>query len=674
MGTDFNDATGQTNVDGIEIARVEATADDRVIDIPGFANEYEVLIPDLPLEESTKVVLINEVTGDKTRIIVDPDKKNLVLDFAIAFEDQEQEVVFNRKQDSVSVDDQLLTEDIALELDPGVALTNRLVSFSGGGWNSHSILAGLLSGALDASKTDLKGLFSNVQGISANSGGTWFLSMLAYSDIFRSSLENAASRDQYNQSGYNGQVRNAFSSLASNSEAGIVSTLSKILDLDFGNLISSKSKEALIYFSGLLDNALSTNKVNVNWRNFVEQFVYGYDSLSGLKSVNLDSSRLAWAQGKDFTFATAISANPTVIQNQGGLTQNKLFTGATPSPSSLPLQPGGNKERPSALPLLLVSDASNGGGGLSAYGEFPFGDVDLTFSTNAFFGADDQRSTVTGTFTPRLSIIDATTASSSAVGGLAAPENLGNSLFTKPARNVAASYLRELAPLASFKDNILTTPKESSALTKDTNLDDLTSQSLARLVDGAYIDNTSVAYGLRELQRSYGIAEPFEITLLLNSTSDPVTGLPIANGSAIVPGDIAKLFGFDGSGNRTTNGLIDPGLVPGLKQLVPTPWVFNANTASSMSAQGFSYSADNGSFTIQSYDFSVTTVDNPAFGIRGGQQGTFRVISTTNNQSQPAPFLPNILDEYDQNYNFARDAIATKGWSYFSDALGLTPA
>jgi hypothetical protein len=93
-----------------------------------------------------------------------------------------------------------------------------------------------------------------------------------------------------------------------------------------------------------------------------------------------------------------------------------------------------------------------------------------------------------------------------------------------------------------------------------------------------------------------------------------------------------------------------------------------------MSAQGFSYSADNGSFTIQSYDFSVTTVDNPAFGIRGGQQGTFRVISTTNNQSQPAPFLPNILDEYDQNYNFARDAIATKGWSYFSDALGLTPA
>jgi hypothetical protein len=666
MGTDFNDATGQMNVDEIEIARVEATEDDQVIDIPGFANEYEVVIPDLPLEENTKVVLINEVTGDKTRIIIDPDKKNLVLDFAIAFEDQDQEVVFNRKQDSVSVEDQPLAEDIALELDPGAASTNKLVSFSGGGWNSHSILAGLLSGALDASNTDLQGLFRNVQGISANSGGTWFLSMLAYSDIFRSNLENTTSRDQYNQSGYNSQVRNAFSNLASNSETGIVSTLSKIFDIDFANLISSKSKEAFSYIGGLLENALLANKLN--WRSFVDQFVYGYDSLSSLRSVDLDSARLAWAQGKDFTFATAISANPTVIQNQGGLTQNKLFTGATPS-----FQSAGNKENPSALPLLLVSDAGTGSGGLSAYGEFPFGDVDLTFSTNAFFGADDQRSTIRGTFTPRLSIIDATTASSSAAGALAAPENYGNSLLTKPARNAAASFLRELAPLASFKGNTLTTPKESSALNKDTSLDDLTSQSLARLVDGVYIDNTSVAYGLRELQRSYGIAEPFEITLLLNSSSDPIARLPIANSSATVPEDIAKLFGLDGSGNKTTDGLINAGVLP-FKQPVPTPWVFNANASSPMSDQGLSYSADNGSFTIQSYDFAVTTVDNTAFGIRGGQQGVFRVISTNNSQSAPAPFFPGILDEYDQNYNFARDAIATDGWSYFSETLGLTPA
>jgi hypothetical protein len=670
MGTDFNDAIDQKNVDGIEIARAEASEDDQVINISGFANEYEIAIPDLPLKESTKVVLINEVTGDKTRIIADPDKENQVLDFVIAFEDQEQEVVFNRKQDSVSVEDQPLTEDITLELDPGAALTNRLISFSGGGWNSHSILAGLVSGALDASKTDLKGLFSNIQGISANSGGIWFLSMLAYSDIFRSSLEDSTSRDQYNQSGYNGQVRNSFSNLASNSETGIANTLSKIFDLDFLDLFNSKSrKETFSYIGGLLENALLNNKLN--WRSFVDQFVYGYDSLGSLKSVDLDSSRLTWAQGKDFSFATAISANPTVIQNQGGLTQNKLFTGATAR--SLPLQPGGNQDKPSALPLLLVSDASTSGGGPSAYGEFPFGDVDLTFSTNAFFGADDQRSTIRGTFTPRLSIIDTTTASSSAAGALAAPENYGSSLLTKPARNVAASYLRELAPLASFKDNILTTPKESSAINNDTSLDDLTSQSLARLIDGVYIDNTSVAYALRELQRSYGIAETFEITLLLNSTSDPVTGLPIANGSATVPADVAKLFGFDGSGNQTTNGLINAGVLP-FKQLVPTPWVFNANAASSVSDQGLSYSADSGSFTIQSYDFSVTTVDNPAFGIRGGQQGTFRVISTNNSQSAPAPFARNILDEYDQNYNFARDAIATNGWTYFSEALGLTPA
>jgi hypothetical protein len=669
VATSFDETSDQIDADGILIARAKAAEDDQIINVAGFANEYQIFIPDQPLQENTKAVLVNEVTGDKTRIIIDPGKENLVLDFVIAFEDQEQEVIFNSKQDSISVEDQPLAEDISLELDPGTVSTNRLVSFSGGGWNSHSILAGLLSGALDASNTDLKSLFSNVQGISANSGGTWFLSMLAYSDIFRGYLENATSRDQYNQLGYNGQVRNAFSNLASNSETGIVKTLSKAFELDFANLFSNKSKEAFAYIGGLLENALLSNKLN--WRSFVEQFVYGYDSLSSLKSVNLESPRLTWAQEKDFTFATALSANPTVIQNQGGITQNKLFTGARPN--SLSLQTGGNKENPSALPLLLVSDARPDGKGLSAYGEFGFGDVDLTFSTNAFFGAGDQRSTVRGIFTPKLSIIDATTASSSAAGALAAPENYGSSLLTKPARNVAASFLRELAPLASFKDNILTTPKESSAINNNTNLDDIRNKSLTRLIDGVYIDNTSVAYGLRELQRSYGIAEPFEITLLLNSSADPITRLPVANGNASVPGDIAKLFGFDGSGNKSTDGLINAGVLP-FNQPVPTPWVFNANTASSMSDKGLSYSADNGSFTIQSYDFTVTTVDNSAFGIRGGQQGTFRVISTNNSQSAPAPFFPGILDEYDQNYNFARDAIATDGWSYFSDTLGLIPA
>lgn len=670
MDTSFNETSSQINAEGIQITRTKAVEDDQVINIPGFANEYQIFIPDPPLEEKTKAILVNEVTGDKTRIIIDPDEDNLVLDFVIAFEDQEQEVVFNRKRESIAVEDQPLEEDIAFELDPGTVSTNRLVSFSGGGWNSHSILAGLLSGALDASNTDLKDIFSNVQGISANSGGTWFLSMLAYSDIFRGYLENATSRDQYNQLGYNGQVRNAFSNLAGNSETGIAKTLSKTFDLDFANLFSDKSKEAFAYISGTIENALLSNKLN--WRSFVEQFVYGYDSLSSLKTVDLDSPRLAWAQGKDFTFATAISANPTVIQNQGGIAQNKLFTGA--SPNSLSFQSGGNKKDPSALPLLLVSDARPDGTGLKAYGEFGFGDVDLTFSTNAFFGRGDQRSTVNGVFTPKLSIIDATTASSSAAGALAAPENYGSRLLTKSARNIAASFLRELAPLAGFKDNILTTPKESSAISKDTNLDDITGNSFARLIDGAYIDNTSVAYGLRELQRSYGIAEPFEITLLLNSSGIPITKqLPIANGSTSVPADIAKLFGFDKSGNKSTDGLINAGVLP-FNQPVPTPWVFNADMTSSMSDKSLSYTADNDSFTIQSYDFTVTTIDNPAFSIRGGQQGTFRVISTNNSQSAAAPFSPGILDEYDQNYNFARNAIATDGWSYFSDTLGLVPA
>ena len=65
----------------------------------------------------------------------------------------------------------------------------RYLSFSGGGFNSHSLLAGMIAGSLDTLEKngrtrDLGLLTRYVDGFSANAGGSWFLSQLSYSQKF----------------------------------------------------------------------------------------------------------------------------------------------------------------------------------------------------------------------------------------------------------------------------------------------------------------------------------------------------------------------------------------------------------------------------------------------------------------------------------------------------------
>jgi hypothetical protein len=73
----------------------------------------------------------------------------------------------------------------------------RYVSFSGGGWNTHTANSGFIGSVLQAANLssgnpfELKQLFVRQNGAGGNSGGSWFLTMLAYSDQFASALANS---------------------------------------------------------------------------------------------------------------------------------------------------------------------------------------------------------------------------------------------------------------------------------------------------------------------------------------------------------------------------------------------------------------------------------------------------------------------------------------------------
>ena len=78
--------------------------------------------------------------------------------------------------------------------------SNRYLAFSGGGFNTHSMLAGMLAGTLDGLNSerqvrDVSLLTREIDGISANSGGSWFLTQLAFSPEFINQFESSTTAD-----------------------------------------------------------------------------------------------------------------------------------------------------------------------------------------------------------------------------------------------------------------------------------------------------------------------------------------------------------------------------------------------------------------------------------------------------------------------------------------------
>ena len=91
----------------------------------------------------------------------------------------------------------------------------KYLGFSGGGWNTHTANAGFMSSALESARQSRdtsfgwKNILDNYYGAAGNSGGSWFLTMLTYSDKFAESLANGAN-DWFKATGYMGIQKKLF--------------------------------------------------------------------------------------------------------------------------------------------------------------------------------------------------------------------------------------------------------------------------------------------------------------------------------------------------------------------------------------------------------------------------------------------------------------------------------
>ena len=174
----------------------------------------------------------------------------------------------------------------------------RFLSLSGGGWNTHSNLAGVFAASMDWQKTnnksrDIADLLSKYNYISANSGGTWFLTHLGFSPDYVDSLTNEDRANSYTTNGFIGNVKQAFGEI----------------EIPLQHRLSSITKMNYI--------ANSEDTFNANWAKLVKELVYD-PIMKGMKGKKRDNNNIStkkfegsnlaeWATGKHLTYATTLT-------------------------------------------------------------------------------------------------------------------------------------------------------------------------------------------------------------------------------------------------------------------------------------------------------------------------------------------------------------------------------
>ena len=545
------------------------------------------------------------------------------------------------------------------------------VCFSGGGWNTHSALAGVIAGGLDrlatqGNSSDLSTLLGKVQGIAANSGGSWFLSQLAYSGPFLAGLEQKAARDQYNSTGYNGQVTALFKATTPQPPAWLQTLIQQLPQS------MQDSLKNVAYFVGL---AGAADAAQFTWRNFTDKFVYQpYNMLADLGSKGLDAPRLPWAAGKDLLIAASAQTTPTVLDSIG-LLQNKIFSATPLSSAQAPAQG-------QMTPLTFLSDVKEGATTPLASAVLPAGDATLVLSNNKWFSTlPSLKTPVAAAQKPALSLVDATTASSSALAHLAAVQTFAG-LNNSALANTIAAAARGVAPLASFSNGTLSMPKmlptpKRGGASVEALMRLYSASGITRLADGGFTENLAAAPMLRQIQQEQGTSQPFNLTIFQNGTIDPLTGVKVQVGPKVtdlstfwVASDVANLFGSM-SGPNKDGALVNFDGIGGFKVPVPSAKIFD-NAAWQGETPVWTYTK--GGTQLSYFDLNVTTVANPTFGIKGGQKGRLQLFASNNKDSNAAPLSQAILSEYAENYNVFRDAIVNQGgWGPLQSALGLSP-
>lgn len=508
------------------------------------------------------------------------------------------------------------------------------VSYTGGGWRAHSGQAAWTMSMLSSSGFGLNKAMENVRGISSNSGGSWFLTQLAYAKEYEQSLSRPDGLKNYStKSGYLGQAQ-------------------RILDAD-DQACTGTTKAVCKWFSGYWPSIAMVSgagRSDLSWRKAVNNVVFGpFDMKSTLKGTTMSDSRLGWAKNKSLVFGTGILAEQTVLN------ERRIYHGLDKGfYNTSPKNPNPVAQRQST-PVSIVSP----GKGDSDESGFLAGPMNFAYGSNASSPSTTPKSANWGESltSNKLSVIDAATMSSAAAAAAAsmtAVKELGVVPGYLPLTYPEISYLgSDLAPgyyldNLQYIGNVVSPDDEATAFAK---------RPLARFTDGGYIDNTSTANMLRNLTDNNKL-DNFDIVVFVNTDGEAdMDGYGMSQ-------DVARLFGAD----KDANGHV-PNCFGGACIDTISPQVFRQ--------AGIKGNAPDWTFNEKGIDlrygkYDVETVANTSFGIPAGKKGTLHVFQAADPQSKTAP-----SSEADfKRYKVFMDTIfkgVTRGggWNYMQEALKI---
>ena len=181
------------------------------------------------------------------------------------------------------------------------------VAFAGGGWRAHTGHSAWTISLLEKGTKKLKDVFSNVGSISSNSGGSWYSTMLMFSDDFVSDIEAKDALDTWTTDGWIGKQKTRFDEAPCD------------------------HKVEGIYLECVID--YYTNKSYTGgtyWKLMVEKLVYKDYSLD---STSLDGKRQPWAADKPLLLASSLLNNSVVLNKESDNEGNHRYYQACFSPS-----------------------------------------------------------------------------------------------------------------------------------------------------------------------------------------------------------------------------------------------------------------------------------------------------------------------------------------------------
>ena len=597
---------------------------------------------------------------------------------------------------------------------------NRYITFSGGGWNSHTASSGWVAGALKALNNDpqnkfqsggLNQLFKNINGFAANSGGGWFLSMLGFSKPFEDAITKNPS-SWFDQDGYMGKQKAIF---AGNSPTASKNEFSSSLALGitesiFGNRLDDRlrTKEKImnkmeglvnlfeeivpeLRLISILYPLLKDEKSLPSWQKANENIIFSPFGMNQELDHSPNIQRNQWAKDKNLIFQIAAPSIPTIIGGNGiqsvsnsfyssyiqPSVSNKNFSGSEVVSAYLQSMPGGSP------PELIFNTGQKEG---------------KHQELNAFNKLREEHKSreINGILESKLSVIDAASMSSAAVALLASPKKTKaaieyhfrkNNLLPQiesidsivekilPYSNfntmsAISGYLSRFLKELAFPASITKTEIKPATSTSPNSDNSNFSQETYRLLDGGYVDNLAVTGAVHSIQNRSDLDDPFVITILSNSSGGTTDMKGKDNAKLNVTLDVANLFGNNNqsSQNCQTKELVEG---DGLTLTTVKPTIFRENAWDNISAPAWNYQTNDSSSTIDYYRLDVETINNACFGIKAGQKGELNIFNNINTNSDTAPSSPSIFNEYGDLYNTLIDGISGAGAQHVLYSLGF---